>query len=135
MRPKYALPSDWDGSDFTEGDAPADVEKLLNRASLHIDSLVVNAIYEADDDGYPVDLDILETLRDATLAQAAYWLETGDVSGAMAGNQSMGIGSVSIGGLKSAGDTPRSKNQSRHAPEAVTLLTVAGLYTAAIGRR
>jgi hypothetical protein len=134
-RPQYAEDSDWDDSDFTEGDAPADAQKLLNRASLHIDSLLRNAVYETDDDGLPVDLETLETLRDATLAQAAYWVETGDVSGAMAGAQSMGIGSVSVGGIKSTGDTPRSKNESRHAPEAVELLTQAGLYTATIGRR
>lgn len=136
MRPKYAIADDWAGSDFTEGEVPPDAEKLLNRASLHIDSLLHNAVYETDEDGYPVDLDVLETLRDATLAQAAYWVETGDVSGAMAGAQSMGIGSVSIGGIKSAGDNPRSKNESRHAPEAVNLLRMAGLYTStSTGRR
>lgn len=134
-RPQYAVPSDWDGSDFTEGEAPADVEKLLNRASIHVDGMVINAVYETDDDGYPTDLDVLETLRDATLAQAAYWLETGDTSGAMAGNQSMGIGSVNIGGIKSTGDTPQSKNASRHAPEAVEILKLSGLYTAVTGRR
>lgn len=134
-RPKYAILADWTGSDFTEGPAPADLEKLLNRASLHVDSMVINAVYETDDDGYPVDLDILEALRDATIAQAAYWIETGDTSGAMAGNQSMGIGSVNIGGIKSVGDTPHSKNASRHAPEAVNILKLAGLYTATTGRR
>jgi hypothetical protein len=133
-RPQYAEASDWDDSDFTDGDAPEDVQKLLNRASLHIDSLLRNAVYVVDEDGMPESLDTLETLRDATLAQAAYWLETGDVSGAMSGAQSMGIGSVSIGGIKAAGDTPRSKNESRHAPEAVNLLRQAGLYTATIGR-
>ncbi|HEX9228364.1 MAG TPA: hypothetical protein VF885_17320 [Arthrobacter sp.] len=135
MRPKYALPTDWDESDFTEGEAPADVAKLLNRASLHIDGMLINAVYPVDEDGYPEELDTLETLKDATLAQAAYWLETGDVSGAAAGAQSMGIGSVSIGGLKSAGDTARSKDSSRDAPEAVKLLRLAGLYTATVGRR
>lgn len=135
MRPRYAVESDWDGSDFTEGDAPVNLAKLIGRASLHIDSMLRNAVYEADDDGYPVDLDILEALRDATLAQVAYWEETGDVSGAMSGAQSMGIGSVNIGGIKSAGDTPQSKNESRHAPEAVNLLRQAGLYSAITGRR
>lgn len=135
MRPKYALPSDWEGSDFTDGAAPPDVEKLLNRASMHVDSMTLNAVYEVDEAGYPVDLDLAETFRDAALAQAAYWLETGDVSGALAGSQSMGIGSVSIGGTKNTGDNATSKNRSRHAPEAVNLLTQAGLYTAVVGRR
>jgi hypothetical protein len=135
VRPRYAVESDWADSDFTEGEAPADLQKLLNRASLHVDSMLHNAVYETDEDGYPADLEVLETIRDATLAQAAYWVETGDVSGAMAGAQSMGIGSVSIGGIKSAGDNPRAKNESRHAPEAVNLLRQAGLYTATTGRR
>lgn len=134
-RPVYAVESDWEDSDFTDGEPPASLKKLIGRASLHIDSLIRNAVYETDEDGGPVDLDIIETLRDATLAQVAYWEETGDVSGAMAGAQSMGIGSVSIGGIKTAGDNAHAKNESRHAPEAVNLLRQAGLLTAIVGRR
>jgi hypothetical protein len=134
-RPKYAMATDWADSDYADGPAPADCQKLLNRASTHIAALTRNAVYECDEEGYPVELGILEALRDATIAQAAFWLETGDTSGAAAGMGHLSIGSLGLGGVKSAGDTPRSKQISRHAPEAIEILDLAGLHGSAVGRR
>ena len=93
------------------------------------------AVYPCDVEGYPLDAALGEALKDATLAQAAFWIETGDVSGAASGMAHLSIGSLGLGGLKTSGDTPRAKNISRHAPEAIAILDAAGLHGAAVGRR
>ena len=121
----YATPSDL--ADFTGEEAPANASALLRRASLLIDGLIVTARYDTDDDGYPTDLDITEALRDATCAQASWFDETGDVSGAAGRFNSLSLGSFSASGGGTGSGSNTSAAESRLSPEAVQILQNAGL--------
>ncbi|GAA3730123.1 hypothetical protein GCM10022239_03410 [Leifsonia bigeumensis] len=140
----YATASDF--YDFTGGDDPnedpngdpvaepttdKDLNALLRRASGLIDGLTRHSVYDADDDGYPTDADVTELFKDATCAQVAYWEETEDPTGAVSQEGTFSIGSVSIGARgRSSGNGAPDEQQSRVAPEAVEILTTAGLISA-----
>lgn len=137
-RPSYATPANYVDSDYYDQDEglPEDerrIVKLLARASRHIESLTITAVYETDEDGAPVDLDISEAFRDAVCAQVAYWEETGDASGVGAIG-STSIGSLSLGSAPSAGQTHADRQGVRYAPEAVEILSAAGLLSSAVRR-
>lgn len=136
-RPNYATVADYIDSDYSDGQPVTDeraLTKLLSRASRHIEGLTVTANYATDEDGAPEDLNILEAFRDAVCAQVAYWDETGDVSGAMSSAGSASIGSLSLSSDKSAGQTPGDRQAVRYAPEAVEILSSAGLCSSRVGR-
>lgn len=127
---KYADPADWDDSDFTDGPVPAGVSKLLARASQTVDGLLLTAVYDTDDDGYPTAPATVEALRDATLAQASYWVETGDSTGASdAAGGSMSIGSVSLGASRLPVTTRTERARNLVAPMAEQILANAGLIS------
>ena len=90
----------------------AEASRLLDEASAHIDTLLISATYDVDTDGDPTDAAIITALRDATCAQAAWWIETGDEQGAAAAMHSAGSG----GGPYWGGSIPRS------APKALDVL-------------
>lgn len=126
---KYATLSDWEGSDFTDGPVPGDALKLIARASLAVDGLLLTAVYDTDDEGYPTAPAIVEALREATLAQAAFWVETGDSTGASDSGGSMSIGSVSLGGSRAPVTTAVEREASRKSPVAEQILANAGLIS------
>lgn len=121
----YATPSDL--TDFTGDDAPSNASSLLRRASLAIDGLVLTARYDTDDEGYPTDLDVTDALRDATCAQASWFDETGDTSGAAARFNSLSLGSFSGSGGGTGSGANTTAAESRIAPEALQILATAGL--------
>ena len=136
-RPSYATVGDFIDSAYSDDDSPADekaLTKLLYRASRHVEGLTMTARYPIDEDGFPEDLNVLEAFRDAVCAQVAYWEETGDVSGAMSSAGSVSIGSLSLSSDKSAGQTPSDRQAVRYAPEAVEILSSAGLTSSRVGR-
>lgn len=107
----YATSADYES--YTGQTAPADIERLLDRASEWLDTeLLLGAVYDVDAAGLPTDTDVIAALRDATCAQVELWQSEGedvDVSGPV---QSVGIGSVNIqygAGRASAGSVaPRA---------------------------
>lgn len=116
-----------DLQDFTCEAPPANALALLRRASLVVDGLIVTANYATDDDGYPTDLDVSDVLRDATCAQASWFDETGDVSGASSRFNSLGLGNFSASGGGTGSGTNTTAAASRIAPETVQILQTAGL--------
>lgn len=107
-----------------------DLNARLRRASGVIDGITRLSRYDVDDDGYPTDLTLSDTFRDATCAQVAYWAETDDPTGAISQEGTFSIGSVSIGAVgRSAGNGAPNEQQARIAPEAVEILETAGLLS------
>lgn len=107
---------------------PADPEatRLLGRASRRIDTLLLRAVYEVDDNDVPTDTAVAEALREATCAQAAWWLELGDESGAAAQFQTVGVGSLNLGRGYTGGGSATGPAQTTSAA-AVEVLQQAGL--------
>jgi hypothetical protein len=83
---------------YTGTTAPADADALLAKASRFLDSAVFRLCwYQADSDGLPTNALVTAAFRDAVCAQAAWWDELGDSTGAMgAGWGSVQIGSVNL---------------------------------------
>lgn len=100
--------------------APANADRLLQRASSLIDALVV-APYAKRADGTIIDTKVSTALRDATTAQVEWWIQTGDATEASARFESSGKG-VSV---KSTG--------RRLAPQAEDALFIGGLLNRGIG--
>ncbi|GAB2519473.1 hypothetical protein [Paramicrobacterium agarici] len=134
----YATPSDY--FDFLDGEIPdpvPDEQQLkakLRRASIVIDGRLRLAVYDTDEDGYPTDADVSEALKDATCAQADWFTETDDITGADSQAGVVKIGSVSLGGSGATGgaSNARSAGASRISPEAVEILRNAGLLRSAV---
>ncbi|CAN5424598.1 hypothetical protein BH09ACT9_BH09ACT9_00680 [soil metagenome] len=80
---------------------PPVVDKALNAqlvdASEEIDTLLLGALYDVDDSGFPTDTDVVETLMRATCAIVKYWSITEDDTGAEGNAGAVKIGSVSLG--------------------------------------
>lgn len=125
----FAEPSDLTGSPWHLALAEPPARSLLRRASIVIEGLTVAARYDVDEDGYPTDLDVTEALREATCAQAVWFDETGDPSGAEGRWQSLSLGTAALtktGAGTSAGAV--SVAETRISPEATTILATAGLF-------
>jgi hypothetical protein len=129
--PNYATADDLTGfapETVTVPDEP-EATRLLGHASEVVDGLLLTAVYDTDDDGLPTDADVAAALRDATCAQALWWLETGDESGAQATYQSVSIGSVSLTRGYTSGASATGPAQTV-SPRAVGILQRAGLIMA-----
>lgn len=95
------------------GEALPGAKALLRDASIEIDSLLIGAIYDTDEDGLPTDPRVRNVLRDATCAQAAWVGETG-------GTQTPS----SFGSLRFDGP---SLSESGASSTAILILSVEGL--------
>ncbi len=127
----YATAADYrtfQGDDASD-EKDAKLDAKLRRASQTIAGLILFARYAVDEDGYPTDPGIADTLRDATCAQAAWWEDTDDITGAESQSGPTRIGSVSIGGKGVSGGATAgtSAADSRYAPEAISILRTGGL--------
>lgn len=109
--------------EWTHDDPPADATRLLQRASEYVLGLTATAVYDVDGDGVATDVTVLAALRDATAAQAAWWIQTGDETGGAAQYTSVGIGSVQLT-RSTAGVT-----STRQAPDVLRILAAAGLLS------
>ena len=114
-----------DGQGLTIPGEP-NATRMLTRASEQIDDLLVSAVYAVDDTTkLPTDVDVAEAFMLATCAQAAWWIETGDETGAGSLYQSVQIGSVSLGrGYTGAGSATGASQTL--APRALAHLRRAG---------
>lgn len=101
-------------------------KKRMRRATADVRELLLTAVFDVDSKGNPVDPSVKAALRDATCAQAAWGVQTGDVSGAQAAAGPISLGPLSLGSratATSAADVARG----RYSPEAVRELRTAGL--------
>jgi hypothetical protein len=106
-----------------------EASRLLAHASEVVDGLLLTAVYDVGDDGAPTDEQVAAALRAAACAQALWWLETGDESGAQAQYQSVSIGSVSLTRGYTSGASATGPAQTI-SPRAVSILQQASLIMA-----
>lgn len=79
---------------YTGATPPANVDQLLADASRTLEARVFRLCwYEVDDDGMPSDATVLQAFADAACAQAQWFDEVGDSTGAAGA----GWGSVKLG--------------------------------------
>lgn len=129
---------DFLGEDAPPATDPPTPDKALNaslrRASTVIDGLLRLARYATDEDGMPTDPDVSDALQDATCAQAAWFDDTDDITGADSQAGPTRIGSVSFGGSGASGGATNTKSAatSRISPEAQTILANSGILTSAV---
>lgn len=123
MAPVYATKSDLES--FLGGETVDNADRLLKMASMLVDSLLIGAVYETDDQQQPTDSDVADTLLDATVLQAAYWHENGEPIDGASRFGNVNIGSVSL----SRGETPKTASTDGQtvAPGVQSILHVAGL--------
>lgn len=126
--PVYATLADYRNATGDQDALIPDV--LLAKASLVIDELIIGAVYVVDPvTEQPTDDAVIETLRDATCAQAAWMDATGDTTGI--GDtlevEAASVGSVSYSGAKRAAAVGRTRSGRPVAPEAMTILQVSGM--------
>lgn len=102
--------------------APADADRLLDRASEVIDEALRTAVYAVNTAGAPTDADVIACLADATCAQVEFWLasdEEDDVLGPVQGqtvgglNVDFGAGSNRLAPMYLA---PRAARRLRSCP-------------------
>ncbi|MFF4751825.1 hypothetical protein [Streptomyces sp. NPDC001270] len=120
----YATSADyiaWTG----QATPPADIARLLTRASQDIEDALLTAVYCTDADGMPVEACVHDALRDATCAQVEYQQETGDTGTGAAGRwDSVTLGPVALSGRR---DAPAGPEGLDLAPRAARALRRAGL--------
>jgi hypothetical protein len=110
--------------------APADVDRLLDRASQDVDDALHTAVYCTDEAGMPTEPDVVAALCDATCAQVEYQQETGDTGTGAAGRwDSVTLGPVALSGRRDAPSGPESLDL---APRANRALRRAGLLPGVI---
>jgi hypothetical protein len=115
-----------------DSDDQVRVQALLVRASALVDSLLLTALYDVDRVTLmPTDPRVAFVLQQATCAQAQWFEETGDVSGAGSQYQSGSAGPFSFTRGYGAGGGATGQG-ARIAPEAVQLLVGAGLINAGV---
>ena len=106
---------------------PLNVNRLIVKASLMLDGLLVGMLYTTDDDDMPSDAKVIECLRDCVIAQIEYWGEGGSSPyGASGQYSSVSIATVALTKSSSSGGTGVQINGVDVAPDVVTLLRVAG---------
>ncbi|MGI6878833.1 hypothetical protein [Microbacterium sp. gxy059] len=95
--------------------ALADVDHAIAAASRRVRGALKTARFATDADGRPTDPDVENAIKEATLAQLAFWADTGDETGAAAQAGGGSILSVTLPGGGGATDA-RSKQEAREAP-------------------
>lgn len=133
----YATPDDM--AAWTGGVAPVNATQLLRSASLLVRRFTETAFYTTDTTGLPTDAGILQSFKDATTAQAAFWAAS-NIDPASAGFATSGIlsskkiGSASLTyDVAGAGSVQAFNERRRMASslcdEAVNILQQAALFT------
>lgn len=114
----YATSQDY--QDHTGQTPPADIDRLLCRASELLDSRVLrHAVYDADPDtGLPTNPFLVEAVARATCAQVEWWEETGDELDAARRAGMARIGSVALGSTRGSG-SGGSQGQGRQLADGV----------------
>ncbi|WP_067470041.1 hypothetical protein [Actinomadura macra] len=91
----YATPAEL--AAFLAPDAlPAGAQRVLDRASRDVDAEILTAVYDVDEGGAATDATVVAALREATLEQAAWRLDSGDAKGAAGVWGQVAIGSAQL---------------------------------------
>lgn len=98
-----------------------DVAFSIRNASYRIRDALRTARFAVNEDGHPTDDGVATAIKDATLAQLAFWAETGDTTGAGAQNGGGSILSVSLPGGGGMSDA-RAKQDALDAPTVEMIL-------------
>lgn len=119
---------------------PTDPEatRLLTSASKLIRRATKTAIYDTDTSGYPTNVDIRQAFRDATCAQAEWWIANpGEELGTARQYSTVSIGSMTLvrggkghGGASSGSEGPKlaEKAETELRDAAVLAGSVSQLY-------
>lgn len=125
----YATAAEYEA--FTGTVAPANVDRLLARASRLVSAATKAAIYDTDLAGYPSDTDIRAAFREATSVQVAEWAKRDAAAAGDEGSDPAASPwtSVSAGGLAfSRQSAPAATAEdSQLTPEAMEILAELGL--------
>lgn len=122
----YATEAEYE-DELGAGTAPANIDRLLTLASRDVDAALIAAVYDVED-GVATDAAVITALREATIEQVAYYLDSGDETGT-GGSQTYAdvqIGSVRLGRPQTGGAGGGSAGRPL-APHARTVLQLAGL--------
>lgn len=120
---QYATVEEYQNWAGNEADPRVD-DAMLERASGVVDDMLLGVPYPVDEQLMPAHPIHVAALRSATCAQAQWFVEIGDMSGAGAYLGGASIGSVQ---LPHRARDHQSIQDSRHAPEALQTLRAAGL--------
>lgn len=121
--PVYAAPEDF-------FDPPESVESQIRLASRLVEDATVTAFYRADADGMPVDEDVRDLFKAATIAQVEYWarLDIDPAQGEAGVTQKREVSSKSIGSASLAYESSERSMSDRLAslttlgPDALAIL-------------
>jgi len=128
----YATQADYEASAYGAAPAPADITNRLTVASNDIDELALTAVYDTDETGAPTDAEVIEALKQATIAQAKYVIDRDDQAGTGRVATEVAIGSARIKyGSADGGD---GADAGAYAPKARSILHTAGLIPNTIYR-
>lgn len=124
-RPRaYATTADL--ANFLQAAPPLNAEHLLGNVTRYMDNeVLLTAVYRTDADGEPVDADVIEALKEAACAYAAWWDEQG-ITGQDAGQDYTSVSAGGIALTKAAGASGRPADP-RVSSEALGILAAAGL--------
>ena len=128
----YAVPDDLMDGWLTEAPPAAEALRNIRFASQLVRNATRLDLYDTYPSGLPVDLDIVEAMRDATCAQAAMWVLAGVDPAAGSIGRQIGIASESAdGGSVTYGDAVKREeveaSVSRLSSAALQILRNAGL--------
>jgi hypothetical protein len=101
---------------------PAKADEKLRLASRLIDSVLIGAVYPTDSSQIATDTETKEAIRDATIAQAAFWL-----SGAGSEYGGSQYDNVSIGSVTLSGSGKGNERGTLLAQQAFYELSTVGL--------
>ena len=121
----YATPAEF--TTFAAGVLPADIDRLLLRASELVDDYTRTAMYDVDTDGFPTDADDIAAFRDATCAQVEFWRDSDEEDDILGPVQGIILGPMQIQFGAGANRTA----PLYLAPRAARILRNAGLYNGA----
>lgn len=107
--------------------APADADRLLDRATELITDETRTAVYTVDTNGVATDANVLAGFADATCAQVEYWL-TGDEEEDILGP----LESASIGGMGQGYGSSNRVTPMYLAPRAARILQIVGLLSGSV---
>lgn len=128
MAPVYATPEElatWLALD----EPPAGASLALRDASLAIDGLLIGAVYATDTDGKPTDQHVIDTLRDAVCAQAAFKPKGSNVP-AEPGGKLAAVKVDKVSKNFATNPTTGAVVEDVYSPQAVSILRIEGLIPA-----
>ena len=123
----YATPADLNGPPWRAAVTNDDATDLLMQATPLLEELTKTAVYTTNAQGLPTDPVIAAAFKDAACAQAKYFLDTGDITGAAGRFNTISLGSFSVSGGTAGSVNNQTAAVQRFAPQATQILANAGL--------